>query len=141
MNSYRLRLPVFILMLFALHLSFLASYTSAAVEQEQIGSSQNNTDIRTMPQELQAAYSAAAGHDDPVYTISGTGEGYHSSNAGHSLSMGFSSNGVTISSGKSKWGLSLTKVGHGNDMQAVAAVAPAPAGRRHCRTGRTGGIQ
>ena len=124
MDRYRLRLPVFILMLFALHFIYLTSYSSAAVEQAKVGSSQNSIDIRSMPQALQAAFSAAAGHDDPAYAISRTGEGYHGSNAGHTLSMFFSSNGVTISSGKSQWGLRLNKVGYGNDMQAVASVAP-----------------
>ena len=36
MDRYRLRLPVFILMLFALHFIYLTSYSSAAVEQAKV---------------------------------------------------------------------------------------------------------
>jgi chitodextrinase len=122
MNRYRLRLPVFILTLFALHLSYLASY--AAIEPDRVASSLNKTDIGSMPQALQAAFSAAAGHDDSAYAIGRTGKHYHGSNAGHNLSMDFSSGGVTIHSGTSEWGLRLKKIGYGNNLTPLPSVLP-----------------
>jgi hypothetical protein len=117
-------------MLFALHLSYLASYASAAAEKGKVSSSMNKSDIRSVPQALQAAFSDAVGHDDPAYVIRRTAEGYHGSNTRHNLLMEFSSSGINIRTGISQWGLRLKKIGYGNELHAVALTAPKVAANR-----------
>ena len=124
MDRHCLRLPAIIVLLFVLHFGYSASYASAAAEQGGVESAQKNSDLRSMPQALQAAFSSAVGHDDPAYAVSRTAHRYHGNNARNNLSMDFSSNGVTMRSGNSQWGLKLNKFGYGTDMHAVASTAP-----------------
>ncbi|HTZ17642.1 MAG TPA: FG-GAP repeat protein, partial [Dissulfurispiraceae bacterium] len=120
MNRFKLCLSLIGFIILTFCAGFRTDYAAAAVAGERVDMSTIGMGFSHLPQELQAAFSAAAGHDDAAYAINRAAVGYHGANMRHNLSLDFSNEGLTVRQENSQWRVRLNKVGYGNDMHVVA---------------------
>ncbi len=86
--------------------------------------------LSDLPLEAQPAVSAALGQADDAYQFIPGAEGYRMENAVHDLRADFSQAGMNLRMGGTQWSMSLQGIGHGDVLEAVAAVSPRASANR-----------
>jgi hypothetical protein len=97
-------------------------HTAAAPATRPLGPSREA--LLSLPLAAQAPASAALGTDSPAYRVTNAPGGYRAANPAQHLRSSFASSGVSVSSGATRVGLSLSGVGYGTEITTLGAVAP-----------------
>jgi hypothetical protein len=87
-------------------------------------SDQNRNSLDSLPPAAQSSISAALGRDIPEYSVQVSGRRVQATNTHHQLEMQFTSTGVGVGRGDSRWGLALQGYGYGNDLRLVRPADP-----------------
>ena len=88
------------------------------------GSDQNRNRLDSLPPAAQSSISAALGRDIPEYSVQVSNRQVRATNEQHRLEMEFTSTGVNVRRGNSRWGLALQGYGYGNDVKLVGSAEP-----------------
>jgi hypothetical protein len=86
--------------------------------------------LLSLPLAAQAPASGALGADSPAYRVTRGPGGLRATNPGQRLSSGFARSGVSVTSGATRLGLSLSGLGYGTEVRTLGAVAPLARGNR-----------
>jgi len=87
-------------------------------------SDQNRNSLSSLPLAAQSGISAAVGRDIPEYSVEVSNRQVRATNEHHQLEMQFTSTGVNVKQGNSRWGLALQGYGYGNDLRLVRSADP-----------------
>jgi hypothetical protein len=81
-------------------------------------------DLASLPPGAQSSISATLGRDISSYQSRPQSSGVRAENAGHKLAADFTSTGVVIHNGSSRWRLSLRSYGYGNALKPIQSAIP-----------------
>jgi hypothetical protein len=86
--------------------------------------------LLSLPAAAQGPVSAALGGSSNAYRVVSAAGGFHAASPAQHLSLSFTANGVSVSSGVAQLGLALRGVGYGNRLRAVGSSVARPSVNR-----------
>src|SRR5260370_6607086 len=97
---------------------------AARANQAQKAKQNGAADLSSLPMACRSVMSAAMGREIRSYRIEGKAGNFHAKNASHNLAVDFSSQGVALSSGNSRWRLAFQGYGYGSAIGTASPTAP-----------------
>ena len=80
--------------------------------------------LSSLPAAAQSSISATLGRDSARYQIHPTSNGFNAANSHGALAIRFTAEGVSVSSGTTRWAMTLRGYGYGDAIKAVRTASP-----------------